>query len=311
MQLDTSALSNILTQEEIDALLLPEEQKTETNPLNLLKNAQPAKKYPELEKKIDAFGRALIGTLHHLTQIENISVQTQSFIFGQLGAYLDTLPNPSMLGFYQVSDWRQSVLTVLDFNLAYCLLDATLGGRRGTSAMSLDSRNYTPIEKNILKNILISFSEDFSKSFEQKFKFETMDVNPKTALIASPACEIVICRLEVCLEKRKGILDFVLPLHLLSYIDSSDNVSVIDEYTENLATALCKVPLQLKAVLDKKEIPFKDILKWKVGDLLPLTYFEDKPLELSCQNQCVFKGALEVNKKNISVKIEKKMFEAR
>ena len=153
MQLDTSALSNILTQEEIDALLVPEEKKTETNPLNLLKNAQPSKKYPELEKKIDAFGRSLIGTLHHLTQTENISVQTQSFIFGQLGAYLDTLPSPSILGFYQVSDWRQSVLTVLDFNLSYCLLDATLGGRRGTSAMSLDGRNYTPIEKNILKNV--------------------------------------------------------------------------------------------------------------------------------------------------------------
>lgn len=304
---ETTALTDILTQEEIDALLEPEKNEKKTQAQELLKNATPAKKYPELEKNMDAFCRALMTSLYQTTKTENIRIDIQSFIFGQLGAYLDTLPTPSMLGFYQVKEWKQSVLTVFDINLSYCLLDTTLGGRRGTSAMSVEGRPYTAIEKGILRNIFKSFTDDFSKTFEQTFSFESMDTNPKTALIASPACEIIITRMEVTLDKRKGIIDVILPTHLLSYMVTED-MNFDNGFSENLALAVSKVPLELKAVLDKKEIPFKDILKWKSGDILPLSYFEEKPIELSCQNQPLFKGSLHVHKKNISVQIDTKIF---
>lgn len=308
--METSSLSNILTQEEIDVLLNPQETVEKTDMLQLLKTTTPPKKYPALEKYMDAFCRSIMTSLHQLTQTENIHTNIQSFVFGQLGAYLDTLPSPSMLGFYQIKDWKQSALVSLDFNLTYCLLDMTLGGRRGTSAMSLEGRAYTPIEKSIIRTILKTLTTDFNKSFEQTFIFENMETNPKTALIASPACDVVITRIEVSLDKRKGVLDFILPAHLLDQMDSIEfPVSSQDDFTEKLAQAITRVPLELNAVLDKKEIPFSSVLKWKVGDTLPLNYFEDKPLEMSCQNQLLFKGSLHVNKKNISVQIEKKIFE--
>ena len=310
MTSETTALSNILTQEEIDALLADDNLEKKRPAHELVKNALPTKKYPELEKNMDAFSRALMMTLYKLTQSENIQIDIQSFIFGQLGAYLDTLPTPSMLGFYQVKEWKQSILTALDINLSYCLLDTTLGGRRGTSAMSVDGRPYTAIEKNILRNILKNFTDDFTKAFEKTFSFENMDTNPKTALIASPACEIIITRMEVVLDKRKGILDVILPAHLLACMENHQN-DLNDDFSENLALAVSKVPLELKAVLDKKEIPFKEILKWKTGDILPLSYFEEKPIELSCQNQTLFKGSLHVHKKIISIQIDKKEFKER
>ena len=309
--METSSLSNILTQEEIDALLTPQEETVEkTNPLQLLKTAAPPKRYPTLEKYMDAFCRSIMTSLHQLTQTENIHTSIQSFVFGQLGAYLDTLSSPSMLGFYKIQEWKQSALVSLDFNLTYCLLDMTLGGRRGTSAMSLEGRAYTPIEKNIIQTILKALTSDFDKSFEKTFTFENMETNPKTALIASPACDVVITRIETSLDKRRGILDFILPAHLLNQMDDLENpVSIQNDYTEKLTLALERVPVELNAVLDKKEIPFSSVLKWKVGDTLPLSYFEDKPLELSCQNQLLFKGSLHVNKKNISVQIERNVFE--
>lgn len=308
--METSSLSNILTQEEIDALLNPQEEMPKTNSLQLLKTAAPPKRYPALEKYMDAFCRSVMTSLHQLTQTENIHTSIQSFVFGQLGAYLDTLPIPSMLGFYKIQEWKQSALVSLDFNLTYCLLDMALGGRRGTSAMSLEGRAYTPIEKSIIQTILKTLTSDFNKAFEQTFLFENMETNPKTALIASPACDVVITRIEISLDKRKGILDFILPAHLLTQMDSIENPIIEqNDYTERLALAISRVPLELNAVLDKKEIPFSSVLKWKAGDTLPLSYFEDKPLEMSCQNQLLFKGSLHVNKKNISVQIEKKIFE--
>ncbi|MBO5997787.1 MAG: FliM/FliN family flagellar motor switch protein [Alphaproteobacteria bacterium] len=310
MQAETSSLSNILTQEEIDALLNPQEPAPKSNPFQLLKTTTAPRKYPALEKYIDAFCRSIMTSLHQLTQTENVSATVQSFVFGQLGAYLDTLPSPSMLGFYEIKEWKQSALVSLDFNLTYCLLDMTLGGRRGTSAMSLEGRAYTPIEKSIIQKILKTLTADFNKSFEQTFLFENMDTNPKTALIASPACNVVISRIEISLDKRKGVLDFILPAHLLEQMDDIEcPVSTQNDYTEKLKMALYRVPMELNAVLDKKEIPFSSVLKWKAGDTLPLSYFEDKPLEISCQNQVLFKGSLHVNKKNISIQIEKKIFE--
>jgi flagellar motor switch protein FliM len=304
---DTSALSNILTQEEIDALLEPQANERKTFPQDLLKNAPPARKYPKLEEHLDALCRSLISTLRTTTQSENIRIDVQSFIFGQLGAYLDTLPTPSMLGFYQVNEWKQSILTTFDFNLSYCLLDIILGGRRGPSAMSVDGRAYTSIEKNILRGVFKQFSDDFSKIFETSFCFENMDTNPKTALIASPACDIIIARLEVTLDKRKGLMDIIFPSHLLPHIQKQENDEKFSAFSEDLALAVLKVPLELKAVLDKKEIPFKEVLQWKVGDKLPLSYFEDKPIELFSQNKMLFKGSLQVKKKTISVQIEKRI----
>ena len=82
MQSEASSLSNILTQEEIDALLNPQETVEKTNPLQLLKTTTPPKKYPALEKYMENFCRSIMTSLHQLTQMENIRTNIQSFVFG-------------------------------------------------------------------------------------------------------------------------------------------------------------------------------------------------------------------------------------
>ncbi len=306
MMSDTSALSDLLTQEEIDALLNVNDTLPKADLSKLLKTGTQEKKFPVLEKSIDAFGRLLIPSIQKITQAEDISVSLQSFICGQLGAYLDTLSAPCILGTYRVQEWRQSCLVCLDTGLGYSLIDMSLGGRRGTAALQMTNRAYTRIEQNIIRSFLSRLQKDFKNAFDENFIFENLDTNPKTALIASPACDVIIARLMIGINKRKGTLDIVVPAHLVSQISQKENWQEDNaRYGEQIAQALYRVPLTLKAVLDKKQIPFREVLKWKKGDLLNLSYFDEKPLEMMCENQTLLKGALKVHKKSLLVEIEK------
>lgn len=308
---DASALSNILTQEEIDALLTPAVEEKKASTFELVKNAPPAQHYPLFEKKLDALCRYLAMTIKKITSSDNIQASVQSFITGQLGAYLDTLPKPSIIGYYRLNKYKQSCLMSVSTSLAYCLVDMALGGRRGTSAIQIENRNYTKIEQTILQKILNEISPDLTQSFEEQFTFEAIDINPKTAFIASPCCDVLIARLDVTIEKSKGVIDIVLPSHLLSQLDL-DNLPTLqasDAFAQDLATSLMRVGLELKAVLDEKQLSFKAVCRWKKGDILPLTYSEDKPIILQANGQRLFKGALKVHQKNISIELTKKIFE--
>lgn len=311
----SSSLNNILTQEEIDALLNPEEGEPQhTNAVNLLKNNTHARPLPEFEKEVDSFARHFVGSLRRLTESENIAVRVSSFISGQLGSYLDTLSKPTLLGFIHLPEWNQEGLLSIDTNLAYSLIDMCLGGRRGTSAMQLDGRLYTRIEQDIIKKCFVAMCRDLTRAFESDFFFENLDTNPQTAIIAPPACEMMIVRFEVHLDKRGGSFDFVLPAYLISKM-KEENGSFLQEekreppYNSLLKENIEKVPLELQAVLDEKTLSFSDIIQWKKGTLLPLSYFENKPVLIKCQETALFKGEIQANGKNLSIRLTQSLME--
>ncbi len=307
-------LSNILTQEEIDALLSPQEPENKS-PMQLVKTNQGVKPLPELEKYIDSFSRHVTTTFRNITEAENISVKVQTFIKGQMGAYLDTLEHPSLIGFFHLPEWNEEGLASMDANLAYSVIDMTLGGRRGTSAMQLEGRAYTRIEQDIIKRLFMDMMSDLTRSFQIDFLFDGLDTNPQTALIAPPACDMMIARLDVKLDKRGGRMDIVLPAYLLHKMkvdelyEAEEQAETITPFTSQMAHAFLKVPMELKAVLDKKTVPLKSVFNWKKGDTLPLSYFEDKPIQILCGDINLFKGKVTIIGKQVAVAIEKSMLE--
>ncbi len=307
-------LNNILTQEEIDALLSSEEPQNKS-PTQLVKTNQGMKPMPELEKYVDSFSRHVTTTFRNMTDGENIAIKVQAFIKGQMGAYLDSLEHPSLLGFFHLPEWNEEGLVSIDANLAYSVIDMTLGGRRGTSAMQLEGRSYTRIEQDIIKRLFMDMMGDLARAFQVDFLFDGLDTNPQTALIAPPACEMMIARLDVKLDKRGGRMDLVLPAYLLHKMkvdelyEAEEQAETITPFTSQMAHAFLKVPMELKAVLDKKTIPLKSVFNWKKGDTLPLSYFEDKPIQVLCGDITLFKGKIMVSGKQVAIAVEKSLME--
>ena len=311
---NANELSNILTQEEIDALLSPQDEQSKS-PLHLVKTNQGVKPMPELEKYIDSFSRHLTTTFRNVTEAENISIKVQSFIKGQMGAYLDTLEHPSLLGFFHLPEWNEEGLVSIDANLAYSVIDMTLGGRRGTSAMQLEGRSYTRIEQDIIKRLFMDMMSDLTRSFQVDFLFDGLDTNPQTALIAPPACEMMIARLDIKLDKRGGRMDIVLPAYLLHKMkvdelyEAEEQAEAITPFTTQMTHAFLKVPMELKAILDKKTVSLKSVFNWKKGDTLPLSYFEDKPIQVICEDINLFQGKIVIDKKQLTIEVEKSVLE--
>ena len=301
MSVNTSVLSDLLTQEELDALLKTEDKKLP----DLIKVAQQQKKFPLFEKNIDSFSRFLIQTIQKLTQADNLTSEIKEISFNHLGNYLDSLDSSSVLGLYSIESLRQTCLVSLDSDISYTLIDMCLGGRRGTAALPMNPRNYTQIEKNILSTFFDNIVPDLNNSLSESFTFENLNTTPKTALIASPACDVAIARMQITIDNRSGSLDFVIPTHIIVQKQQEEMPEETNE-SDDMADALLNVPVVLKAVLDKKKIPFSEVLKWKKGDLLPLSYFDEKPIEMMCANQTLLRGSLHVNKKMFFVNVDKK-----
>jgi len=301
MTAETSALSNLLTQEELDALLNTEHK----NLSQLIQTTSAQNQYPKLKENVESLSRFFVTTLQKQTQAQNVAIALQKLTVMSLGSYLDTITPSCAIGIYSMEQVRQSCLIAMDSTLCYTLIDMRLGGRRGTSALQVANRTFTQIEKNILSAFLNAVTQNMQDAFGESFAFENLNTTPQTALIASPACEVTVAQLQVNLDNRKGCIDIVIPAHIV--LDTEQTSTTEQEARdETLAKALLNVPVTLKAVLDKKQIPFSKILKWKKGDILDLTYFDDEPLDIMCGNTTICKGALKVDKKLFFITVDKK-----
>lgn len=295
INLGTTA-SDILSQEEIDALLHPSSGGTKQNAnSDLIKTALPSMASPLLQQYVDSLCRHLTTTLRQTIKTDNISVTLQSLISGQLGTYLDQLPFPTLLGFMKSEKWKADILCSMHSNLAYSLLDILLGGKRGTATLSLSGRSYTRIEQTIIRNFLDKISSALKDTFNVDFNLTSTDTNPKTAMIAPPACEMMIIRLSLILDGRGGELDVVIPSYLLEEIQPTSEAVEKKQtfFQQQMEKAISGVSVELNAVLDERTISLRDVLKWRVGQKLPFRYTEGQQIRLECNGVCPFKGRLE------------------
>ncbi len=308
--IEDKTFQNILSQEEIDALLNPPEDVAALLGKSSAKIPSQQKNiFPEWAKKLDVFSRALTTALRQFTEAEEISVEIDTFISGSLASYLSTLQNPSLLGSFIEKDINVNGLFYIDSVLAISIIDMALGGNRGTTAMQINGRPYTQIEKNIIKTLMQAVLKGLSDTLQMSFDFDCLETNPQTARIESPTCQMYIARLSVRFRKKVGIFDVALPLLIVKQIEKQaleQSNPLLDSWKEDLYTSCEHIPLEITAVIDEKKIPFKTILQWKEGQSLPLSFFEDKAVQLRCNGVPLFWGRLNPNKTNISIAIQKK-----
>ncbi len=305
------SLQNILSQEEIDALLTP----AETSPDILQTLTQPKEeikpeKHPAFERRLDTFARSLITTLRRFTEGQEISVTLRTFIAGQLGTFLDTVQMPALLGFFIDKDKDIPGLVSIDPTFAYTLIDMALGGRRGTAAMLLEDRHYTQIERTILEKFIKAFVINLQDAFETDFTYEGTDTNPQTALIDAASSDMRIARFSVQIDRRTGIFDIVFPTRIIQQMEIETQLQnqtdfVAQGWNQKLQNSMVEVPLEIEAVLDAKTVPFKSVLEWKAGQTLPLSFFADKPIHLMCQNIPLFRGRLNAEQQNVRIVLDK------
>tara|TARA_B100000686_G_scaffold164089_1_gene171680 strand:- start:84 stop:881 length:798 start_codon:yes stop_codon:yes gene_type:complete len=249
---------------------------------------------------------------------DNVEVSLDDIASIRFGDYLNSTPLPAMLTVFKVEEWDNFGLITVDSSLIYSIVDVLLGGRRGTSAMRIEGRPYTTIERNLVERLINVVLTDLGGAFDPlasvTFRFDRLETNPRFATIARPANAAIVARFRIDMEDRGGCLELLLPYatlepvrELLLQMFMGEKFGRDSIWENHLATELWFTDVELDAVLDEVTVSLKDVLNWEVGSRLELQVTPDTTVDLRCGENSMFRGRMGRKGGAIAVRIDQKL----
>ena len=287
----------ILNQEEIDSLLgfsvSDDDDESRSGIRAIINSALVSyERLPMLEIVFDRLVRLMTTSLRNFTS-DNVEVSLDNIPSIRFGDYLNSIPLPAILAVFRAQQLDNYGLLTVDSNLIYSIVDVLLGGRRGTSAMRIEGRPYTTIERTLVQRMIEVILADAKQAFapltEVDFSLDRIETNPRFAAIARPANAAILVKLRIDMEDRGGRIELLLPYATLEPIRKMLLQQFMGEkfgrdniWESHLATELWSTKMEVSAVLDELQKPLGEVMKLKVGDTLLLDTPPDGTVELRC-----------------------------
>ena len=301
------AINDILTQDEIDALLHGVNSgDVETQGDGALEDGQ-ARAYdfatqdrivrgrmPTLEMINERFARYfrinLFNLLRRSSEISIGGVQMLKF-----SEYVHSLFVPTSLNLVKVKPLRGTALFVIDPKLVFILVDNYFGGD-GKYHTKIEGREFTPTEMRVIEMLLVLAFKDLREAWSPvmpiEFEYINSEVNPQFANIVSPSEVVVVTTFHVELEGGGGDLHITMPYSMVEPIREildagvqSDRSEIDERWVNSLREDMKETEVEISSTLLETRLTLKDVLNMKPGDIvhvdLPekaLMLVEDIPL---------------------------------
>src|ERR1043166_985087 len=216
----------ILNQEEIDSLLgfdVNNDEQAERSGIRAIINSALVsyERLPMLEVVFDRLVRLMTTSLRNFTS-DNVEVSLDNISSIRFGDYLNSIPLPAIIAVFRAEQLDNFGLATVDSNLIYSIVDVLLGGRRGASAMRIEGRPYTTIERSLVQRMIEVIMQDMCAAFEPlapvNFTLDRLETNPRFAAIARPANAAILVKLRIDMEDRGGRTELLLPYATLEPI---------------------------------------------------------------------------------------------
>jgi flagellar motor switch protein FliM len=292
-----SGVERVLNQDEIDSLLgfnAGDDDPAERSGLRAIINSALVsyERLPMLEIVFDRLVRLMTTSLRNFTS-DNVEVSLDNISSMRFGDYLNSIPLPAILAVFRAEQLDNYGLLTVDSNLIYSIVDVLLGGRRGTSAMRIEGRPYTTIERTLVQRMIEVVLQDARAAFapltDVEFTLDRVETNPRFAAIARPANAAILVKLRIDMEDRGGRIELLLPYATLEPIRKTLLQQFMGEkfgrdniWESHLATELWTTGMDVRVVLDEQQISLKTAMEFKVGDTFILNATPDSNVELRC-----------------------------
>src|ERR1700709_571883 len=177
----------VLNQDEIDSLLgfdVNSDQMQDKSGVRAIINSALVsyERLPMLEIVFDRLGRRMTTSLRNFTS-DNVEVSLDNITSIRFGDYLNSIPLPAILSVFRAEQLDNYGLFTVDANLFYSMVAVLLGGRRGTSAMRIEGRPYTTIERTLVQRMVEVILADMCAAFEPlapvTFSLDRLENNPR------------------------------------------------------------------------------------------------------------------------------------
>lgn len=254
---------------------------------------------PTLEIIHQRFSRSFRGAISSmLRRVVDVALVSTDMI--KFGEFLKTLPVPTSLHIFKMEPLRGFALVVLETKLVFALVDVLFGGSARTQ-VKVEGRDFTPIETYIIKRIVLKLLEDLHSAWrpvhELNIEYSRSEVNPQFAGIVPPSDLVVVVTFEMEIEDQPGNLSFCIPYSMIEPIRAklhagfqSDRLEMDHAWLNRLQERIMGAEVNLISLLGQAMIGAGDLMKLKVGDIIPLDKGETDELEILVEGVCKFKG---------------------
>jgi flagellar motor switch protein FliM len=311
--------TRVLNQDEIDSLLGFSDRdgsQGDNSGIRAIVNSALVsyERLPMLEVVFDRLVRMMSTSLRNFTS-DNVEVSLDNITSVRFGDYLNSIPLPAMLAVFKAEEWDNYGLVTVDSSLIYSIVDVLLGGRRGATAMRVEGRPYTTIERTLVERMIHVVLSDLSAAFDPlspvTCRFDRLETNPRFAAIARQANAAIVARLRIDMEDRGGRMDLLLPYatlepvrELLLQMFMGEKFGRDSIWESHLVSELWLTDVEINAVLDQQEISLGEVLDWKVGSKLVLNAVPSSEVTLRCGDVNMFAGKVGRRGRHIAVRIE-------
>lgn len=318
-------MTNILSQEEVDALLRGisggeiETEKDEYHEPGAVATYDLTSqdriirgRMPTLEMTNEKYARTFRATLSSiLRKIITISAVSADMI--KFGEFLKTLPVPTSLHLFRMDPMRGNAIFVMEPKIIFTLVDIIFGGT-GTEMFKIEGREFTAIENNLIKKIVLSALEDLEQCWrpliDLTVTYQRAEINPQFVQIVPPTDVVVVMNFEVEVEYTTGVISICIPYSMLEPIKEklsagfqSEQLEVDRGWTNRFKNGLIKSYVEIMVEMGKVSILGRDIANLKIGDVIQLEQYATDPLDIFVEGVLKYKGYPGVYKGNQAMQI--------
>jgi flagellar motor switch protein FliM len=191
-----------------------------------------------------------------------------------------SLPLPTSLHLFKIEPLHGLGMLVIETRLVFSLIEAFFGGN-GVGSAKVEGRDFTPIERRIIEKVVSIALSDMEKAWKDVYPIKTVlkrsETNPQGVNVM-PANEFLISvRFEVELKKAAGSITLCIPYATIQPIreklsgDYQKDESEQDKtWISRLRQRIYDSEVEFSVDLGKSNLPVKDFLKMKEGDILML-----------------------------------------
>ncbi|MCX7951689.1 MAG: flagellar motor switch protein FliM [Clostridiales bacterium] len=317
-------MGEILSQSEIDALLsalssgeIDIEEKTEESKQKVKKydfkrpNKFSKEHVKTLEMVFDNFSRIasnyLTANLRTSVQIKVISAEQITY-----EEFLHSIPNPTILMTYYLEPFNGIFLFETSPQFVFQVIDIMFGGE---GKDLIKTREFTEIEKNIIKKINIKLLEGLKMAWEDVIdvepKFDSLETNPVLNQILAPNEPVELITMQVQINNNQSFINMCIPyISIEKFVDklviqykSKIGTEYDQESTKKIEKNLLGVDVETHVELGTAIITVQEFLNLAIGDCIKLNTRIDGSLNYFIENNLHFRVYPGVIGKNIGVQI--------
>lgn len=274
-------------------------------------------RFPQLEVIYERFMRAFrVSLSSSLRKIASITLTSTEFL--KYGEFINTLPMPTCMSVLRFNNLRGSALLVIESKLAYALVDSFFGGA-DRPYTKIDGKEFTPIELSIVRKVVELAINDLEVAWASIEKigcsFVRTEVNPQFVGIVPPTDVVIASTFDVELENATGTVSIVIPYATLEPIKQKlqNGFQVESDQTDKklwtsiIREQLIETDLDIDVTLGETTIQLRDLMKMKVGDVIPLNQDASGELNIDVEGVPKFKGYYGIHHGTYAMQVTRKI----